>query len=190
MNYSTMGFVELLLVAIGLAMDAFAVSIGKGMTLSRVTPRYALVAGAWFGGFQALMPIIGYFLGRSFAIYVVEIDHWLAFGLLTLIGLNMIREAIWGDDEAQDANFGFRAMLLMAIATSIDALAVGISMAFIGANIWISATVIGVVTLLLSAIGVYLGKMFGSRLGSKAGIVGGIILITIGIKILAEHVSL
>ena len=185
-----MGLGELLLLALGVSMDAFAVSICKGLAMKKATVKAGLTCGIWFGGFQALMPIIGYFLGRSFALYVVEIDHWLAFGLLTLIGLNMIREAIWGDDEAQDANFGFRTMLLMAIATSIDALAVGISMAFIGANIWISATVIGVVTLLLSAIGVYLGKMFGSRLGSKAGIVGGIILITIGIKILVEHLSM
>lgn len=184
-----MGFVELLLIAVGLAMDAFAVSVGKGMTLSRVTPRYALIAGAWFGGFQALMPVIGYFLGRSFASYVIEVDHWLAFGLLTLIGLNMIREAIWGDNEMQNANFGVRTMLLMAIATSIDALAVGVSMAFIGVNIWMSAAVIGLVTLILSALGVYLGRIFGSRLGSKAGIVGGIILIAIGVKILVEHLS-
>ena len=171
-------------------MDAFAVSVGKGMTLKRVLPRHALTAGVWFGVFQGLMPIIGYFVGRSFAEYVVSVDHWIAFGLLVLIGLNMIRETIWGDDDEQDGDFGFRSMLIMAIATSIDALAVGISMAFLNVNIWISATVICAVTLVISAAGVYLGSAFGSRLGSKAGIVGGLILIAIGIKIVVEHVWL
>jgi putative Mn2+ efflux pump MntP len=185
-----MGVIELLLISVGLAMDAFAVSVGKGMTLTQVRPRHALTAGAWFGAFQALMPIIGYFVGRSFASYVASVDHWIAFGLLILIGANMIREAVWGDDEEIDGNFGFRTMLLMAIATSIDAMAVGISMAFLDVDIWISALVIGVVTLSLSAVGVYLGSLFGSRLGSKAGVVGGLILIAIGIKIVIEHVWL
>jgi putative Mn2+ efflux pump MntP len=185
-----MGVIELLLISVGLAMDAFAVSVGKGMTLTQVRPRHALTAGAWFGAFQALMPIIGYFVGRSFASYVASVDHWIAFGLLILIGANMIREAVWGDDEEIDGNFGFRTMLLMAIATSIDAMAVGISMAFLDVDIWMSALVIGVVTLSLSAVGVYLGSLFGSRLGSKAGVVGGLILIAIGIKIVIEHVWL
>ena len=185
-----MGLIELLLISVGLAMDAFAVSVGKGMTLKQVRPSHALTAGVWFGGFQGLMPIIGYFVGRSFASYVVNVDHWIAFGLLTLIGLNMIRETIWGDDEEVDGNFGVRTMLIMAVATSIDALAVGISMAFLDVNIWISATVICAVTLILSATGVYLGSAFGSRLGSKAGIIGGLILIAIGIKIVVEHVWL
>lgn len=185
-----MGVIELLLISVGLAMDAFAVSVGKGMTLTQVRPRHALTAGVWFGAFQALMPIIGYFVGRSFASYVASVDHWIAFGLLILIGANMIREAVWGDDEEIDGNFGFRTMLLMAIATSIDAMAVGISMAFLDVNIWMSALVIGVVTLSLSAVGVYLGSLFGSRLGSKAGVVGGLILIAIGIKIVIEHVWL
>ena len=185
-----MGFFELLLISVGLAMDAFAVSVGKGMTVKRVRPYHALNAGAWFGAFQALMPIIGYFVGRSFADYVVSVDHWIAFGLLSLIGANMIRETICGDDEEQDGDFGIRTMLVMAIATSIDALAVGISMAFLHVNVWISATVIGVVTFAISTAGVYLGASFGSRLGTKAGIVGGVILIVIGIKILVEHVFL
>lgn len=180
---------ELLLIAIGLAMDAFAVSVGKGITLKRVRLSHALTAGIWFGGFQALMPIAGFFLATSFADYVTSIDHWIAFGLLMLIGLNMIRETIWGDEESHDNNFGFRTMLLMAIATSIDAMAVGISMAFLDVNIWTSAAVIGIVTLLLSAAGTYLGHIFGSRLGSKAGILGGIILIAIGIKIVIEHLG-
>ena len=185
-----MGIVELLLLSVGLAMDAFAVSVGKGMTLKRVQPRHALSAGVWFGGFQGLMPLIGYYVGRSFAEYVVSVDHWIAFGLLVLIGLNMIRETIWGDDEEQDSDFGVRTMLIMAIATSIDALAVGVSMAFLDVNIWISAAVICIVTLIISAAGVYLGTMFGARLGSKAGIVGGLILIAIGVKILVEHMWL
>lgn len=183
-----MGFWELLLIGIGLAMDAFAVSVGKGITLKRVELRHACTAGVWFGGFQALMPIIGYLLGTGFAGIIRHIDHWIAFALLGFIGLNMIREAIWGDEEHNDSDFGARKMFVMAIATSIDALAVGVSMALLDVNIWVAATVIGVVTFILSALGTYLGKSFGSRLGSKAGIVGGIILIIIGIKILVEHI--
>lgn len=185
-----MGLIELLLISVGLAMDAFAVSVGKGITLKCVRPRHALTVGVWFGGFQALMPIIGYLLASSFASYVTSVDHWIAFGLLLIIGLNMIRETIWGDDEKQNDDFGLRTMLIMAIATSIDAMAVGISMAFLSVNIWTSVAVIGIVTMLLSAVGIYLGSAFGSRLGSKAGIVGGIILISIGIKILVEHLEL
>ncbi|MBQ8366993.1 MAG: manganese efflux pump [Alistipes sp.] len=184
-----MGIVELLLIAIGLAMDAFAVSVGKGVTLKRVTMRHALNAGVWFGGFQALMPIVGYIVGVRFSSFVTSIDHWIAFGLLVVIGLNMIREAVWGDEESHTSDFGTKTMLLMAIATSIDALAIGISLAFLGVNIWVSAAVIGIVTLLLSGVGVYLGSLFGSRLGTKAGIVGGIILIAIGLKILIEHLE-
>lgn len=171
-------------------MDAFAVSVGKGMTLKSVRPRHALTAGVWFGAFQGLMPLIGYFVGQSFAEYVISVDHWVAFGLLTLIGVNMIREAVSEEEEEVDGSFGVRTMFVMAIATSIDALAVGISMAFLDVNVWYSVAVIGVVTLLISAAGVYLGSAFGSKLGSKAGIVGGIILIAIGIKILVEHMWL
>ena len=185
-----MGFLELLLISVGLAMDAFAVSVGKGMTLKRVGLNHALTAGVWFGAFQALMPIIGFFVGRSFAEYVVSVDHWIAFGLLAIIGVNMIREAMGDDDEEHDGDFGFRTMLVMAIATSIDALAVGVSMAFLDVNVWTSAAVIGIVTLLISAMGVYLGSLWGSRLGPKAGIVGGLILIAIGIKIVVEHIWL
>lgn len=181
--------IELLLIAVGLSMDAFAVAVGKGIATVKVQPRHALNTGLWFGGFQALMPIIGYWLGRSFAGFVESVDHWIAFGLLVLIGLNMIREAVGGDEESHDANFGLRTMFLMAVATSIDALAVGVSMAFLGVNIWLSAAVIGIVTLALSAAGVYLGSLFGSRLGSRSGILGGVILVAIGIKILIEHIG-
>ena len=183
-----MGIVEIVLIAIGLSMDAFAVSVGKGLSLRRVEPRYALSAGAWFGGFQALMPAIGYFLGRSFASVVVNVDHWIAFGLLLLIGLNMIRETIWGDEEDDaSADFGLRTMFVMAVATSIDALAVGVSFAFLDVNVWLAVSVIGVITFALSASGIYLGRIFGSRLGDKAGIIGGFVLIAIGIKILIQH---
>ena len=184
-----MSTLELIIIGFGLAMDAFAVSVGKGLTLDRVEPSHALKAGVWFGGFQALMPIIGYLLGQSFSSIVVSIDHWIAFGLLVLIGLNMIREAIWGEEESQDSNFDVRHMLIMAVATSIDALAVGISMAFLGINIWLAAAIIGVITFLLSASGIYLGRTVGGKLGDKAGILGGIVLIAIGIKILVEHLG-
>lgn len=186
-KYIVMGIIELVLIAVSLAMDAFAVSLGKGLTVCNVRPKHALIAGSWFGGFQALMPIIGYLLGSSFAVVVTRVDHWLAFGLLLLIGGNMLREAIWGDDEQQDGDFAPRKMFVMAVATSIDALAVGITMAFLDVNIWIAATVIGVITFVLSAAGVVLGCRFGNYLGSKAGILGGIILICLGIKILLEH---
>lgn len=184
-----MSTLEIIIIALGLAMDAFAVSLGKGLALERVVPRHALTAGIWFGGFQALMPIIGYYLGYSFSDVVHSIDHWIAFALLLLIGGNMIREAIWGDQKSHNGDFGVRNMLLMAVATSIDAMAVGISMAFLGINIWRAAAIIGIITLLLSTTGIYLGRSVGSKLGDKAGIIGGIVLIAIGTKILIEHLS-
>lgn len=182
-----MSTLEIIIIALGVAMDAFAVSLGKGLALERVVPRHALTAGIWFGGFQALMPIIGYYLGYSFSDVVHSIDHWIAFALLLLIGGNMIREAIWGDQKSHNGDFGVRNMLLMAVATSIDAMAVGISMAFLGINIWRAAAIIGIITLLLSATGIYLGRNVGSKLGDKAGIIGGIVLIAIGTKIIIEH---
>lgn len=185
-----MTFISLLLFAVGLAMDAFAVSIGKGLSLKQVRLRHAMSAGLWFGGFQALMPIIGYFLGQGFSHIVNNVDHWIAFGLLVLIGLNMIRETLSGDEEGQDDDFGFRKMFVMAVATSIDALTVGVSMAFLDVNIWIAATVIGVVTFAFSAAGVSLGSKFGTKVGARAGIVGGAVLICLGIKILIEHLGL
>lgn len=184
-----MGIIEMIIIGFALAMDATAVSIGKGLSVKRIEPSHVLKAGLWFGGFQALMPIIGYMLATQFAGIVVGIDHWLAFGLLLLIGLNMIREAIWGEEEGQNNDFGIRTMTLMAIATSIDALTIGITFAFIQANIWIAATIIGIITFVLSAIGLYLGRFIGARIGSKAGILGGVVLIGIGIKILFEHLN-
>jgi putative Mn2+ efflux pump MntP len=185
-----MGVAELILIAVGLAMDAFAVSVGKGLTVNRVEPRHAMCAGAWFGGFQALMPIVGYLLGSSFAHVVSSVDHWIAFALLLLIGLNMIRETVWGDEEdAPDSDFGPRKMFVMAVATSIDALTIGITLAFLNVNIWVAAAVIGIITFVLSAIGVHLGSRFGAKLGSKAGILGGVVLICLGIKIFLEHLG-
>ena len=185
-----MSFIELLLIAIGLSMDAFSVSICKGLTTKRFSWRMALVCGLWFGLFQALMPIIGYILGAQFQELIEAYDHWIAFGLLLLIGTNMIREAVWGKEEKQDGSLSFKTMFLLAIATSIDALAVGVSFACIQVKLWSSVIVIGLTTFLFSVLGVKIGNVFGSRYEKSAGIVGGIILILIGLKILLEHLGM
>ncbi len=183
-----MGITELFLIALGLAMDAFAVSIGKGLSLKRVERKHALLAGCWFGGFQALMPLVGYALGVSFASLVTEIDHWIAFLLLSFIGGKMIWDTLrGGEEEGDDDDFSPRTMFLLAVATSIDALAVGVSFAFLGVSIWESVVLIGLVTLLLSAAGVYIGHLFGKRCRSWAALAGGCVLILIGVKILVEH---
>lgn len=188
-NSSKMTFFELLLIAIGLSMDAFSVSICKGLTTKKFSWRMALVCGLWFGLFQALMPIIGYFLGAQFQEMIEVYDHWIAFGLLFLIGANMIREAVWGTEEEQDGSLGFRTMILLAIATSIDALAVGVSFACIQVKLWSSVLIIGTITFLFSVLGVKIGNVFGSKYEKSAEIVGGIILIFIGLKILLEHLG-
>ena len=184
-----MTFVELLLIAIGLSMDAFSVSVCKGLTTKKFSWRMALACGLWFGGFQALMPTIGYFLGAQFEGFIDSYAHWIAFGLLILIGANMIREAIWGEGEEGEDNdsLDFKTMFFLAIATSIDALAVGVSFACIQVNIWLSVLTIGIATFLFSVLGVKIGHVFGSKYEKSAGIVGGIILILIGLKILLEH---
>jgi len=184
-----MGFIEILLIAIGLSMDAFAVSIGKGLTCKKVTWDKALCVGLWFGGFQALMPLIGYFVGSSFASLVENVDHWIAFILLALIGGNMIREALSKKDECElvPSSFGFKTMFLMAIATSIDALAAGVTFAFVGCNIWIAIAVIGATTFLFSVIGLCIGHLVGCKFHKGAELFGGIVLVAIGIKILVEH---
>ena len=184
-----MTFIELLLIAIGLSMDAFSVSICKGLTTKKFSWRMALVCGLWFGFFQALMPIIGYFLGAQFQEMIEAYDHWIAFGLLFLIGANMIREAVWGKEESQDGSLGFKTMLLLAIATSIDALAVGVSFACIRVKLWSSVIVIGLTTFAFSVLGVKIGNVFGSKYEKSAGIIGGIMLILIGLKILLEHLD-
>ena len=187
-----MELLTLIAISIGLAMDAFAVSIGKGLSVKQIEPRHTMSVGLWFGGFQALMPLAGYFLGVSFASLVQNIDHWIAFVLLGIIGVNMIREATENDEcECHDSNsdFSFRKMLLLAIATSIDALAVGVSFAFLGVNIWQAVVTIGVITMIISIIGLRIGNIFGCRYKSKAEIFGGCILLLMGCKILIEHLS-
>lgn len=185
-----MGLVELFLIAVGLSMDAFAVSVCKGLSERSLKAKHYFIIGAWFGGFQALMPLIGYLLGSAFEQYITSFDHWVAFVLLGFIGGNMIREAFSKDEEEQDASFGFKAMLLLAIATSIDALAVGITFALLpDVNIIAAISLIGVTTFVLSAIGLKVGNVFGAKYKAKAEFVGGVILILIGTKILLEHLG-
>lgn len=199
-----MSFIEILLIGIGLSMDAFSVSICKGLTTKKFSWKMALTCGLWFGLFQALMPLIGFFLGSQFEAYITSVDHWIAFGLLFLIGANMIREALSKKESASchcegeprsnppvdDHPLSFKTMLLLAIATSIDALAVGISFACIQVKIWSSVLIIGVTTFLFSVIGVKIGNVFGSKFEKSASIIGGIILILIGLKILLEHLGI
>lgn len=192
-----MGLGELLLLAVGLSMDAFAVSICKGLAMKKATWRAELTCGIWFGGFQFLMPLIGYFLGTLFAQAIEAVDHWVAFGLLAIIGINMLREALSPEEEEQaDADLSAKTMFVMAVATSVDALAVGISLAMTGLpvtgldGIFAAVTLIGLCTCLLSAIGVKIGNVFGSQYEKKAEIVGGIILILLGIKIVLEHLGI
>ncbi len=188
-----MGIGELILLAVGLSMDAFAVSVCKGLALKKITIKEQMTCGLWFGGFQALMPLIGYFLGSIFANAIVAIDHWIAFGLLVLIGGNMLREAFSKDEEEGNhgADMSVKTMFIMAVATSIDALAVGISLAMAGdVNIFAAVALIGVITCVLSALGVKIGNVFGSRFEKKAEAAGGIILILLGLKILLEHLGI
>ncbi len=189
-----MGFIEFFLTGIGLSMDAFAVAICKGLGMRKVNYRQMLLIALFFGGFQALMPLLGWLLGRQFEQYITSVDHWIAFALLVLIGANMLREARKGDDTADaetvyDAPLPLGQLLLMAIATSIDALAVGISFAFLGVNIWLAIAIIGTTTFLISAAGVFIGNRFGNRYEKRATIAGGIILILLGVKILLEHLG-
>ncbi len=185
-----MGLFELFLLAVGLSMDAFAVSVCKGLSTPTLKPKHFLIIGAWFGGFQALMPLIGYFLGSTFEQYITSIDHWIAFILLSLIGGNMIRESLSKEEEDVDPSFSFKTMIVLAVATSIDALAVGITFALLpDVNIVAAVSFIGVVTFLLSAAGLKVGNIFGAKYKSKAELTGGIILIVIGLKILLEHLG-
>ena len=184
-----MGFTELLMIAVGLSMDAFAVSICKGLSLRRLRVRHALLAGLYFGGFQALMPLLGWALGVRFRVFIERVDHWIAFFLLLVIGLSMIREAL-GRAEEQNDDFSVKTMLLLAVATSIDALAVGVTFAFLQVHILPAVGLIGVTTFLLSALGIYVGKVFGARFRAGAELAGGLILILIGTKILLEHLGL
>lgn len=185
-----MGIVELFILAVGLSMDAFAVAVCKGLAMEKISVKKAAIVGVWFGGFQALMPLIGYFLGVQFKDYIVSVDHWIAFVLLSLIGANMIKEALSKEEEKEDASLGFKNMLLLAIATSIDALAVGVTFAFLEVNIVYAVCFIGIITFILSMAGVKIGNVFGSKYKSKAELAGGIILILLGIKILLEHLEI
>lgn len=190
-----MGIIEMLMLAVGLSMDAFAVSICKGLCMKKATLRSQAICGAWFGGFQGLMPLIGFFLGTLFAEAIQAFDHWVAFALLGLIGINMLKEAFSKEsvdscDVSGEADLSVKTMFVMAVATSIDALAVGISLAMAGnVNIWLAVTLIGVTTFILSAIGVKVGNVFGSRYEKKAQFCGGAILILLGFKILLEHLG-
>ena len=188
-----MGFIELFLLGVGLSMDAFAVSVCKGLAMKKATLKSQMTCGLWFGGFQALMPLIGFFLGAMFADAIKSFDHWIAFGLLALIGANMLKEALEKECdccEEHDADMSVKTMFVMAVATSIDALAVGISLAMAGdVNIWAAIALIGVTTCGLSALGVKIGNIFGSRYEKKAEFAGGVILILLGLKILLEHMG-
>lgn len=188
-----MGFAELFILAIGLSMDAFAVSICKGLSMKKADLKEGCICGSWFGGFQALMPLIGFFLGSLFYTAIQAFDHWVAFGLLVIIGANMLKEAFGKCDccEDHDADLSVKTMFVMAIATSIDALAVGISLAMAGdVNIWIAIALIGIVTFAMCTLGVKIGNLFGSRFEKKAQIAGGVILILLGTKILLEHLGI
>ena len=185
-----MGLLELFILAVGLSMDAFAVSVCKGLSTQKLKPKHYLIIGAWFGGFQALMPTIGYFLGSTFEKYITSVDHWVAFILLAIIGGNMICEGCSKEDGKANDSFSFKTMIVVAVATSIDALAVGITFALLpDVNIVAAVSFIGVTTFIISAIGLKVGNIFGLKYKSKAEIAGGIILILIGTKILLEHLG-
>lgn len=186
-----MTFFELFLIGIGLSMDAFAVSICKGLSMQKIDKKYTLCIGLFFGGFQALMPLTGYLLGSKFSGYIERFDHWIAFVLLALIGFNMIKESREEEEEEEKpyAGVNFKELLILAVATSIDALAVGVSFAFLGVRIAPAVTLIGCTTFVLTLVGVWVGNLFGSRYKSRAELTGGIILILIGVKILLEHLD-
>ena len=185
-----MGLWELFVLALGLSMDAFAVSICKGLGLGRIQPRHMALAGAWFGGFQALMPLIGFFLGRFFADIITAYDHWIAFGLLGFIGGKMIWEALHPGQEDVDAAMDARTMFILAVATSIDALAVGVTFAFLEVNVLPASLFIGATTFVCSAVGVKVGSVFGARYKQKAELAGGAALVLIGLKILLEGLGI
>ena len=191
MNLYVPAMIEILLISVSVAMDAFAVSIGKGLTVTRVRPVDVIKTALWFGGFQALFPLLGFFAANTFSKYVTAVDHWIIFALLAFIGGNMIREAFGEEEEnsRETAQFDWRHMLPLAVACSIDAFAVGVSFAFMQVNIWFSVIVIGVVTGAFSAAGLYIGRVFGARWQKPAQIAGGAVLILLGIKVLLEHLG-
>lgn len=183
-----MSLAELFILAVGLSMDAFAVSVCKGLSLGKIKPKHMCLAGLWFGGFQALMPLIGYFAGRFFSDMITEYDHWIAFFLLVIIGGNMIKEA-FGEEEELDCSMCPKDMFLLAVATSIDALAVGVTFAFLSVRIVPAVSFIGAVTFVCSAAGIKIGSIFGEKYKSRAELMGGVILILIGLKILLDGIG-
>ena len=191
MNLYVPAMIEILLISVSVAMDAFAVSIGKGLTVTRVRPVDVITTALWFGGFQALFPLLGFFAANTFSKYVTAVDHWIIFALLAFIGGNMIREAFGEEEEnsRETAQFDWRHMLPLAVACSIDAFAVGVSFAFMKVNIWFSVIVISVVTGAFSTVGLYIGRVFGARWQKPAQIAGGAVLVLLGLKVLLEHLG-
>lgn len=185
-----MGVIEILLISIGLAMDAFAVSICKGLSMKKMNWKKAGIIGLYFGIFQAGMPLIGYFLGSTFANFVINVDHWIAFILLGVIGVNMIKEALSKECDSLNDNVDFKTMIILAIATSIDALAIGVTFAFLKVNVVLAVSSIGIITCILSVVGVKIGNVFGDKYENKAQFAGGLILILLGTKILLEHIGI
>lgn len=185
-----MSLIEIVLLSVGLAMDAFAVSICKGLSMKKMNWKNAIIVALYFGIFQAIMPVLGYLLGSTFEHIVTNIDHWIAFILLGLIGGNMIKESFSGEDEKNDDSVDFKTMVVLAIATSIDALAVGITFAFLKVNIIMSVALIGAITFAISLVGVKVGNRFGDKFQNKAELAGGVILIILGLKILLEHLGI
>ena len=185
-----MGILEIVLISIGLAMDAFAVAVCKGLSMKKMEWKKAVIVAFYFGGFQALMPVIGFFLGVSFEELVTKVDHWIAFILLGIIGINMIKEAFDKEKETINDSIDIKTMTILAIATSIDALAVGITFAFLKVDLLTAVTLIGVITFALSLMGVKIGNKFGDKYERKAELIGGIILILMGLKILLEHLGI
>lgn len=191
MNLYVPAMIEILLISVSVAMDAFAVSIGKGLTVTRVRPVDVIKTALWFGGFQALFPLLGFFAANTFSKYVTAVDHWIIFALLAFIGGNMIREAFGEEEEnsRETAQFDWRHMLPLAVACSIDAFAVGVSFAFMKVNIWFSVIVISVVTGAFSTVGLYIGRVFGARWQKPAQIAGGAVLVLLGLKVPLEHLG-
>ena len=185
-----MGIIELIVLSIGLGLDAFAVSICKGISMKKMDWKKACIIGLYFGGFQAIMPVIGYFLGSTFESFITSFDHWVAFILLAVIGGNMIKETFSKENENINGDVGFKTMIILAIATSIDALAVGITFAFFNVNLLLAITLIGIITFALSVIGTKIGNRFGDKYENNAEFLGGVILILLGIKILLEHLGI
>lgn len=185
-----MGIIEVFLIGIGLAMDAFAVSICKGLSMKKLDWKKAIIIALYFGAFQALMPVLGFFLGSTFEDFVIQVDHWIAFLLLGFIGGNMIKEAFDDELDKCNDNVDFKTMLILAIATSIDALAVGITFALLDVNILLSVIIIGIITFILSVLGVKIGNKFGNKYQNKAEFAGGLVLILLGTKILLEHLGI